>query len=330
MRKKVAKKVQRKYSVKRKIKDSVFTCLFGDVEYVTRLYNDLHPGCKPVSSEDVEIATLRTVLVNAIYNDLGFIVRHNGVDKLVVLVEAQSTWNRHMPLRLLHYISDTYKKYEKAKGIDVYSDSLDTIPEPEFFVIFTGDRKNIPDVISLGSVYWGAEFRDNLNLKVKILFGASNETIYGEYAGFCNVIKEQTKDTNKIDSEFLGEVIDTCIKKGYLAEFLSQKREEIMRMTYYWDSEEEALKIYVDNCVKEAVKKAVEESEEAAKKKLMESEKKLKESEKKLKESEEAAKKKLISKSIQLVRSKLLSEEEASKLCEISIKEFRAMLMDND
>ena len=73
--------------VKRNIKDSVFTNLFQDPKYVLQLYQALHPN-EIVSEDMIEIVTLKNILVDGIYNDLGFTVGK----RLVVLVEAQSTW----------------------------------------------------------------------------------------------------------------------------------------------------------------------------------------------------------------------------------------------
>ena len=54
-----------------------------------------------------------TVLINDIFNDLGFIVNENGKAKLVMLVEAQSAWNPNMTLRMLLYLAETYRRYIK-------------------------------------------------------------------------------------------------------------------------------------------------------------------------------------------------------------------------
>ncbi|MCR4712002.1 MAG: hypothetical protein K5707_06830 [Clostridia bacterium] len=54
----------------RKVYDSVFTDLFSDPANCLRLYQDLHPK-ENVRLEDVQVLTLKAVLTNHIYNDLG-------------------------------------------------------------------------------------------------------------------------------------------------------------------------------------------------------------------------------------------------------------------
>ena len=72
----------------RKSKDSVFTKLFSDLDNVLKLYKELHPEDTTVTKDDIQLQTLNTVLINDIYNDLGFIVNEKGNAKLVMLVEA--------------------------------------------------------------------------------------------------------------------------------------------------------------------------------------------------------------------------------------------------
>ena len=73
---------------KRKIKDSVFTNLFQDKKYLLRLYKALHPEDSDVTEDDIKDITIKHILVDADYNDLGFSVG----ERLVILVESQSTW----------------------------------------------------------------------------------------------------------------------------------------------------------------------------------------------------------------------------------------------
>ena len=73
---------------KRKIKDSVFTNLFQDKKYLLQLYKALHPEDTDVTEDEIADVTIKHVLIDADYNDLGFSVGN----RLMVLVESQSTW----------------------------------------------------------------------------------------------------------------------------------------------------------------------------------------------------------------------------------------------
>ena len=51
--------------------------------YLIQLYNTLHPEDKTITQADLEIVTLQSILLNGIYNDLGFMVRGK---QLMILV----------------------------------------------------------------------------------------------------------------------------------------------------------------------------------------------------------------------------------------------------
>ena len=74
----------------RNVKAGVFTDLFEDKRYLLLLYKALHPEDASATEAYLTNVTCRSVLANTLYNDLGFFVRN----KLVILVEAQSTWSR--------------------------------------------------------------------------------------------------------------------------------------------------------------------------------------------------------------------------------------------
>ena len=69
---------------RRNIKDSVFTDLFRDKKYTLQLYKTLHPEDKSVIAKDIKIVTLKVIVVNDIYNDLGMIIK----DKIIFLLES--------------------------------------------------------------------------------------------------------------------------------------------------------------------------------------------------------------------------------------------------
>ena len=69
------------------------------------LYLALHPE-DSISEDELKTVTLENVLVDDIYNDLGFLAK----DTLITMVEAQSTWNWNMALRLLMYYVETVRK----------------------------------------------------------------------------------------------------------------------------------------------------------------------------------------------------------------------------
>ncbi len=67
------------------VKDTVFRDLFSQKKYLLQMYQALHPDDTTITADDLNIVTLKSILMNGIYNDLGFMVRGN---QLLILVEA--------------------------------------------------------------------------------------------------------------------------------------------------------------------------------------------------------------------------------------------------
>lgn len=86
--------------MKRTIKDSVFTNLFQDKKYLIQLYKALHPKDQDVTEDDLTNITINNILTDGIYNDLGFAVGN----KLIIMVECQSTWTMNIIIRVLMYL----------------------------------------------------------------------------------------------------------------------------------------------------------------------------------------------------------------------------------
>ena len=85
------------------LKDSVFTFIFKQPEYARELYLALHPEDPDVTEADCKLVTLENILTTGMYNDIGLQVR----DKMILLIEAQSTFSVNIVLRMLLYLAET-------------------------------------------------------------------------------------------------------------------------------------------------------------------------------------------------------------------------------
>ena len=70
--------------VNRKVRDSVFTHLFGEKKYLLELYQTLHPEEVTATEDMLTYVTIENVIMNGIFNDLGFLVEN----RLIILAEA--------------------------------------------------------------------------------------------------------------------------------------------------------------------------------------------------------------------------------------------------
>ena len=212
---------------KRKIKDTVFTDLFGMHKYLRQLYLVLHPEDSAISEDDLKICTLNNILSDQMYNDLGFLAR----DKLMILVEAQSTWNPWMVLRQFFYAASELNDYIKANNINIYSTSTSTtpIPKPELYMLFTGNRKGIPEVLSLSKEFYEGKPCD-IEVKVHVLRGTkAGSDIVSQYVGFTRVYEEQLAQYGRT-KKAIEETIRICLDKNILREYLTERQKEVIDM----------------------------------------------------------------------------------------------------
>jgi hypothetical protein len=233
-------------TTKRNSKDSVFVDWFSDMSYVFRLYQDLHPEDKEAKLEDVEIRTLESTFVNTRYNDLGFVVG----DKLVLLVEAQSSWSENIPLRMFFYVCDTYRRYIDDRKMNEYRKEALKLPPSELYLVYSGPDK-VPDRFSLKEICFDG--LGTLDLEVEVL-KEINGTIHGEYIGFCKEFSEQWKKRGN-SVKCIQETIQVCIEKGYLAEYLQTHRNEVITMVQKLFDEETQQAKYYESVEKESYEK---------------------------------------------------------------------------
>ena len=112
-------------------KDSLFIDLFckdkkvGKENFIS-LYNALHQTKLDLEHTDLREVNIENILYMALSNDIAFLVDN----RLVVLVEHQSTINENMPLRLLEYVSRIYEQLVPSE--DRYEKKMIKIPYPEF------------------------------------------------------------------------------------------------------------------------------------------------------------------------------------------------------
>ena len=66
------------------------------------------------------------------------------------------------------------------------------MPKPELYVIYTGDRKNVPDSVSLSKEFFAGE-KISIDAEVKVLYQENENDIIGQYIIFSKVYNEQRK-----------------------------------------------------------------------------------------------------------------------------------------
>ena len=223
---------------KRKIKDSVFTNLFQDKKYLLQLYKALHPEDSDVTEDEIADITIKHVLIDGDYNDLGFSVGN----RLMVLVESQSTWTYNIIIRALMYLVQTYHDYFKRTNQNLYGSKKVDMPKPELYMIYTGNKNYVPDTISLSKEFFdGAEI--SIDAKVKVLYKENEEDIIGQYIIFSKVYNEQRKLYGATKEAIL-ETIRICKNRNILKDYLENREQEVVDIMMTLFDDEQILKAY--------------------------------------------------------------------------------------
>ena len=217
----------------RKYKDSVFVDLFSEDEKAKEnflsLYNALH-GTKLTAAAQLKNVRLDQVLYMTFYNDVSYLIDN----KIIVLVEHQSTINPNMPLRCLEYISRLYETLFESK--EKYSRKLLNIPTPEFYVFYNGDETYPSDkTLKLSDAFIEKAVKPNLELTVKIInINQQNhhpllkncKTMY-EYTIFVETVRRWKKTDPQKGFQ---KAIEECIANDILRDYLKRKTKEVLNM----------------------------------------------------------------------------------------------------
>ena len=240
--------IEENIKTNRNAKDSVFVDLFGNKEYLLELYNSLHPEDTSITEDRLEIVTLKPVVARGLYNDLGFIVDRL---RLILLIESQSTWSVNILIRLLIYLAHSYQERADETEQSMYSSKTLDLPKPELYVIYTGDKENVPDEISLSQEFFNGE-ESCVEVKVRVIHQAVNNNIISQYINFCKVFDEQVRIYGRTVTA-IKKTIEICINSGILSEYLRKREQEVERMTLEMFSQEAVTRAEIREARKETI-----------------------------------------------------------------------------
>ena len=227
--------------VKHTVKDSVFTSLFKEKRYLIQLYRALHPEDTKTTEDDLKDVTVSNVLVDDIYNDLGFTVGTT----LLLMIEVQSTWTVNIIFRALMYLVQTYREYFRKTKQNLYKSKKLKMPKPEIYVIYVGDRKTRPEEISLSEEFF--EGKDIcIDVRVKMIYDGKNGDIINQYVVFTKICNEQVAVHGRT-REAVQEAIRICKERNVLKEYLSSREKEVVDMLMELYDEQEVLRSYVES-----------------------------------------------------------------------------------
>ena len=232
-------KQKQEIKAKRTAKNSVFLDLFQNKSYLLKLYKTLHPEDTAATEDSLTDVTIENVLTDNLYNDLGFIVGN----KLMILVEAQSTWTMNILVRVLLYLAQSYHEYFQRTRQNYYKSKKVKMPKPELYVIFTGNKGQKPNRISLSKEFFEDADID-LEVKAKIIYESDKDDIINQYIIFCKVFNEQTQQYG-MTQKAVTETIRICKDRNVLKEYLHSREKEVVTIMMSLFDEEQIMNSFI-------------------------------------------------------------------------------------
>jgi hypothetical protein len=177
--------------------------------------------------EDLEFYDTESIVVKQLKNDVAFKTKDN---RLIIMVEHQSTLNENMPLRFLLYYVELIKLYISQNDLNIFSRRAIAIPLPEFFVVYNGTEELRESELYLKANLGGAEeyisVRVNaVNINYDRLPGEvlEREDALGGYSYLMNRIRYYMKQKKMLLEEAIDKAVADTLGKGYLKEYLERK-----------------------------------------------------------------------------------------------------------
>ena len=167
-------------------------------------------------------------------------------DRLIVLIEHQSTPNQNMPLRFLEYYVHLLYGIVPAKAR--YREKLYKIPSPEFYVFYNGEKKLKQEfTMKLSDAFIAEQEEPLCELKVNFMNirGEKGENlpvvqncgILKEYCEFMDIVfryqsELKSKSTKEEVEGCYDKAIKEAISRGILVDYLTRKGTEVRNMFF--------------------------------------------------------------------------------------------------
>lgn len=241
-------------------KDSVFRDLFKNPKYALQLYKAIHPEDTEVIESDISNVNIENMFIDQMYNDLGFMVR----GKLLVMVEAQASWSINIVVRILLYLAETWHQHIVTTKQNRYGSKKLSLPEPEFYVLYTGERKTKPEWISLSKEFFEGHNK-HLEVNVKMLYGDRKNDIISQYVAFTKIYNTCVKKYGKTKQVVL-ETIRICKDSNALKDYLGEREKEVIDIMMTLFDHETAMEAYKAEIMEEGREEGREEGKINAKK----------------------------------------------------------------
>ena len=123
-------------------------------------------------------------------------------------------------------------------GLSIYSEANVEIPRPELYVVFTGERNERPETISLRECFFCGE-GGCVDVAAKVIYDSRQGDILNQYIVFSRVFDEQRKLYPSDRAKAVLETIRICRERDVLKTYLM--KEEAAAVMFTLADQEEAM-----------------------------------------------------------------------------------------
>ena len=144
-------------------------------------------------------------------------------------------------------MAQEYKDYIDEHKLNLYSSKAVTLPKAELYMVYSGKKQDVPEVLRLSDLCGGA---GSIEVTVKVLRGGDS-SIVGQYVEFCKIADEQ-RALYGLTRKTIQETIRICLERGILAPFLTARQKEVVDIMEMLFSQEQVWELDRQEIAREA------------------------------------------------------------------------------
>ena len=220
-------KKPKKTNLKNQHRDTMFRGYFKKPENFLHLHKHCSGQDSMLTADDIKPFDLESaVAVRIRRNDVSFITKDN---RLIILIEHQSTINPNMALRLFLYYIELLQLWIKLNGINLYGKvKIEDLPIPEIYVVYNGADPLKEEVSEFYKESASILIKATVNI-IDIHYDKLQDTEPDNaLAGYSYFYKafDESKEMGLAADESFSKAREECIAHGYLKGFI--EREEFV------------------------------------------------------------------------------------------------------
>ena len=213
-----------KSNLKKQHRDTFFRWFFKQVEHFLQLLHHCSAGGTLLTIDDIEPFDLDSELAYRIRrNDVSFITKDN---RLIILIEHQTTINPNMAFRLFIYYIELLQLWIKQQDINIYgTKKLQNFPVPEIYVAYNGSENPKEEDSTFELEHEGVKIKITakiIDIHCEKLENTSKENSLAGYAYFYSEYDKRVACGETRQTAFEA-ARQKCIKTGHLEGFIEKE-----------------------------------------------------------------------------------------------------------